>query len=207
MVSKDMTRCRSCAVELTKDNWYESHKKKGNHLCKSCWGDYCKRYFAKTPRPIEADDACIKCNHKLTEENWLMGNRRRHMGICALCYNKRANSYYRTNRSVRLPYIREYNKIHRHKLKIATLLRYSGTDPPRCADPFGIHKEPFTILDALTIDHINNDGAKDRSQLHGGKRGGVRFYEILKKNGYPAGYQVLCANCNLIKEMKYQRRI
>ena len=45
----------------------------------------------------------------------------------------------------------------------------------------------------LTIDHINNDGYAQRreSKAHGGM-----IYSWLRRQGYPAGYRVLCANCN-----------
>ena len=32
--------------------------------------------------------------------------------------------------------------------------------------------------------------------------GGVSFYRKLQKQGYPNGFQVLCANCNLRKALK-----
>jgi hypothetical protein len=46
---------------------------------------------------------------------------------------------------------------------------------------------------ALTIDHINNNGAAHRAEL---KRQGVdKFYHWLKRSGWPKGFQVLCMNC------------
>jgi hypothetical protein len=44
----------------------------------------------------------------------------------------------------------------------------------------------------LSIDHINNDGNKLR-KTHGH---GADFYRWLKANNYPAGFQILCMNCN-----------
>jgi hypothetical protein len=44
----------------------------------------------------------------------------------------------------------------------------------------------------LAIDHINNDGAKQRALMVKGK-----FYAWLKRNGFPSGYRVLCHKCNL----------
>lgn len=49
----------------------------------------------------------------------------------------------------------------------------------------------------LTIDHINNDGNRHRSQR---KATGYGIYRWLKKEGYPQGqFQVLCWNCNCSK--------
>lgn len=47
----------------------------------------------------------------------------------------------------------------------------------------------------LNLDHINNDGNKFRKES-GFLHHGSKFYKWLKDHGYPAGYQVLCSNCN-----------
>jgi len=48
------------------------------------------------------------------------------------------------------------------------------------------------IKDFLVIDHINGGGVKHRKLL----KGGSAIYKWLKDNNYPAGYRVLCHNCN-----------
>ena len=55
-----------------------------------------------------------------------------------------------------------------------------------------------TELAFLQIAHINNDGAKERKQA---KEQGLaaNIYSRLRKQGYPAGFQVLCANCNMAR--------
>lgn len=54
-------------------------------------------------------------------------------------------------------------------------------------------------IDVLTIDHINNDGHKHRELV------GVKMYRWLVQNNFPEGFQVLCANCNLKKEIVRKR--
>jgi hypothetical protein len=50
----------------------------------------------------------------------------------------------------------------------------------------------------LSIDHINNDGGKERkSGLYNSS--GTAFYLWLRKNAFPPGYQVLCMNCQVGK--------
>lgn len=49
----------------------------------------------------------------------------------------------------------------------------------------------------LTLDHINNDGGKER-RAHGR---GIYTYGNLRKRGYPPGLQVLCMNCNFGKSI------
>ena len=49
-----------------------------------------------------------------------------------------------------------------------------------------------TIIEFLTIDHINGGGTKHRKEVVGG-----RLYDWLIKNNFPEGYQILCMNCNM----------
>lgn len=50
----------------------------------------------------------------------------------------------------------------------------------------------------LTIDHINNDGAKHRKEI-----GSSNLYRWLRDNKYPEGFQVLCMNCQWGKRNCY----
>lgn len=45
----------------------------------------------------------------------------------------------------------------------------------------------------LQIDHLNNDGAAHRKEIK------IQLASWLKQQGYPDGFQVLCANCNFAK--------
>jgi hypothetical protein len=49
----------------------------------------------------------------------------------------------------------------------------------------------------LSIDHVHNDGAKERKS--GLYTNGTGFYTWLRKNKFPPGYQVLCMNCQIGK--------
>jgi len=52
------------------------------------------------------------------------------------------------------------------------------------------------MIEFLTIDHINNDGAKHRARV--GKGRGI--YKDIKCQGFPEGkYRVLCFNCNIAR--------
>jgi len=52
----------------------------------------------------------------------------------------------------------------------------------------------------LQIDHINNDGAEHRKSI-----GRLTPVWWIIKNNYPEGFQILCANCNVLKE--HDRRV
>ena len=54
-----------------------------------------------------------------------------------------------------------------------------------------------SILEFLSIDHINNDG-----KFHRDEQGtGVKFYRWIIKNNYPMDLQILCFNCNFAKQI------
>jgi hypothetical protein len=60
--------------------------------------------------------------------------------------------------------------------------------------------------DVLTIDHINNDGSKERSRTGKVRLGGSTLYRKLRKLGFPRDrYQLLCCNCNWRKHLRLIR--
>ena len=83
---------------------------------------------------------------------------------------------------------KEIHKKWRRKLKRETMNAY-GKICQCCGE-----KE----IKFLAIDHINENGAMERKQL-GANGGGCNFYALLKKRGFPKGYQTLCHNCNFAK--------
>ncbi|HEC64216.1 MAG TPA: hypothetical protein ENI23_02860 [bacterium] len=51
-----------------------------------------------------------------------------------------------------------------------------------------------TVLVFLTVDHINNDGAKHRKEIGDGHV----IYRWIKRNNFPIDmFQILCYNCNV----------
>lgn len=79
---------------------------------------------------------------------------------------------------------------------------------PRCAK-CGYDENPL----ALVLDHIEDDGAAHREEIlkqagyKDTRRGGGSWqtYADLIRHGFPPTVQVLCANCNTIKQrLKYQ---
>jgi hypothetical protein len=110
--------------------------------------------------------------------------------------------YYKTHRAERLAQRKEYYKTHRAEI-LAQAKEYSNAHRLAVLRHYSNGKIEcavcgFSDKRALQIDHINNDGNMDR-RLHGS---GLQFYMWLERNHYPAGYQVLCANCNAIKAAK-----
>lgn len=91
----------------------------------------------------------------------------RNKRYCTQCANKSA----------------ERHKIWRRQLYDEVLSHYG--DCCACC------REPNKAF--LTLDHINNDGAKHRRKLK--MKGGYSFYRWVKRNAFPSMFQVLCWNC------------
>jgi len=75
-------------------------------------------------------------------------------------------------------------RINQRKL---VLEHYGGT-PPSCSCC------GESIIEFLTVDHIDNDGAahrRDNKIASGGQT-----YSWIIKNNFPPGFQILCMNCN-----------
>jgi hypothetical protein len=52
----------------------------------------------------------------------------------------------------------------------------------------------------LGVDHVNNDGFKDKNKS-GKKLTGLSLYRKIIKEGFGPRYQILCSNCNQGKRM------
>lgn len=123
---------------------------------------------------------------------------------CKECENERNRLYYwktLDKQHIRSKNYRKNNKEElrkkfkkwRKELVIETISHYSnGIIKCVCCGESNIF--------FLTLDHINNNGAKQRRKLK--LTGGWRFYYWLKLRNFPdnLGLQVLCANCQLGKE-------
>lgn len=149
---------------------------------------------------------CSKCLRKFpaTNENFYVakGNRDGLHGKCKSCWSKSNKEYFERN-----PEVYERNKqkatnsywkdpeTHKEKgrernrlLRLDALNAYSNRDPKCacCAE---------AALDFLVIDHIDGGGNNHRREIGCGS--GSHTYLWLKKNNYPAGFRVLCHNCNM----------
>ena len=100
--------------------------------------------------------------------------------------NAKSRKYYRENKERLKIQKREYQQ----GLRLQVLIHYGG-DPPKCSCC------GESIVEFLTLDHINNDGAEHRKRI--GKWSGHAYYIWIIKNNFPPLFQVLCYNCNCAK--------
>lgn len=86
----------------------------------------------------------------------------------------------------------KYCRKYRDKLTLKVLTHYGG----KC------YCCGETNILFLTIDHINNNGAKERRSISGINVGtnNLSVYRLIVKNNYPDTYRVACYNCNCGRE-------
>lgn len=166
---EDRTTCETCGNKLSKamSKWQKKAKKERQGKGLCSCG---------RPAP-QGKKTCEECNEK--NKAWYY--RRKELGLCSYCGNDIKDGTTRCNECSR--------KLSEQKqeLKREVMEAYGG---PTCAC-CGETTETF-----LTIDHINNDGAKHRRII-----GRTSVNKWLKNNGFPTGYQVLCFNCNMGKHL------
>lgn len=161
--------CKECGKEFLPTHGVTS-------LCKTCNYEYHKNYSER--RKKKCAEYARNYRKRLGDAYREKSQRRYHQRIAEMSSEEEAQ--FRKN---------EAEKTRRlvTALKDAAYSAYGGYKCSCCGEI-----EPMF----LTLDHINNDGNKQREK-HG--KTPERLYRWLKKNSYPDGFQVLCMNCNLGK--------
>lgn len=154
----------------------KSNLRKKNHT------GYCRTCYHKFLRPRGENNPCWKGGRAQSQARWNSKESSKEL----------KRKYYKDNRQ----HILIRNIKHNANFKLEVLTHYS-TNPPCCA------KCGITDIDVLTIDHISGGGSAHKKILGGSL--GRKLYLWLKYNGFPAGYQVLCFNCNFKKSLMEKR--
>ena len=135
---------------------------------KTCYR--CKR--TDPPEGFYANGYCKPCGAAYYAE-WRSKNREKSLA------NHRA--HYARHADAKRAAARDYGR----RLKLAAIAAYGD----RCACCSESRHE------FLAIDHIGGGGNKHRKEI--GVSPGHGFYRWLKRQKYPAGFRVLCHNCNV----------
>ena len=114
--------------------------------------------------------------------------------------------YYQLNRERLCAISREYNKSHKTQISVINKKKHDALKL-ECINVYSNGKnvcaccgESHVVF--LALDHVNNDGNKQRKEWFGkNSRSGRGTYERLKAGGWPNKdhYQILCWNCNWAK--------
>lgn len=117
-----------------------------------------------------------------------LAQRREHYAKNSVALNDRRRKYREENRDK----IRGYNQREGVRLKKQAVVAYGNGACERC------NEDDIRIL---TLDHINQDGAKRRRE---GERWGGGLYRKLRQKDWPSGFRVLCFNCNRLAYLAYK---
>lgn len=126
--------------------------------------------------PVPGSKLCVECQRKTKERYY----RRKALGKCAYCESIALPDLTRCEKC------QEKHRVDWKELRLEVFQAYGGPVCKCCGE---------TIERFLTIDHENNDG-KDHRKLVG-----RTVMKDLKKRGFPPGFQILCFNCNLGRQL------
>lgn len=166
--------CKACDKELPIEAFYWTvpgiYRR---YKCKTCYSaEQAVKVKARYHAAPEAKRAEVRAHRRRLREAGLPEQRRvKANGLM------RPDDYYAAKRVSSNALIAD--------LRDETFAAYGGACCACCGE---------SQIQFLSLDHINGNGNKHRKET--GNAGGHRFYRVLKKQGFPPGYQVLCMNCN-----------
>jgi hypothetical protein len=166
--------CTGCKKQLSNEFFHKSNKRK-NPRCKECFNAQVAARYAR----LRSSGLCFDCNNPSATP------------VCSTCKKIRNQVYWDRYRERQLV----YGKERRKKLKLSAFNAYGGAECKCCGE---------RTVEFLSIDHIDGNGSEHRRKIASGENGSpksqaVKFYEWLRANSYPPGFQVLCMNCNFAK--------
>jgi len=191
--------CNSKTTYVEKSGYAKWYNGPNGIICKRCWN----RQREKVMLPGQ----CVSCGVGYTHHGWTktekgticnkcQKNLYRKIprgGLCKICKITKSTSW-RNHKEYGRICKKCYSRIEIKEIKIETLSHYSQ-GKLECAI-CGYDKN----INGLELDHIEGKGSKDRKKI--GSDGGWGFMKKLKKQGFPSGFQVLCATCNKIKQIE-----
>ena len=156
-----------------------------------------ERYYRKNKKKILARDKEYRTkNRERTNKQ-----KREHYAKNRVRIGREKREEYKANTEKYLVQAKKSRTKHRTKILLKKKKEYEGyrldvltyysKGTPKCKN-CGITGMPF-----LQIDHIYGRKAMGQTRTDGG----VRLYRELHKK-HPEGYQVLCSNCNMMKEIR-----
>jgi hypothetical protein len=114
-------------------------------------------------------------------------------GECKTCARLRQKEYVSKNYTLVRERDNKSLRKKRTRIKEAVFAAYGGYKCNCCGE---------TEQNFLSIDHVFNNGAEHRRSITGKRHSaGYHTYIWLVKNNFPAGFQVLCMNCQHGKRM------
>lgn len=159
-------QCAQCREKSKLKQRRISHRNRSKGLCR-CGAN-----------PVHGRISCQACN----ASSKIKSEKRKQRGVCKTCA------------SPSLPGL-TYCEVHQRRMR-ERMKKQSAEYRSLVFDHYGRKCECCgeTIIEFLTIDHVDGGGTKHRKTLGG--KSGTWFYRWLVKQGFPKGYRTLCYNCN-----------
>lgn len=174
-------------MSKTEYNRRLARKLKEEGRCPHCGGDRDDQFIT-----------CSKCRKKGKVSSKRLQKEREEQGLCRLCGDPLVDVGYKTcvkcnkksyDQQTNSENIQKSKKAYYQNIKDAAFNAYGGYACVCCGE-----NEPLFMC----IDHVEGGGEQHRQNEVGRGR---NIYSWLKKNDYPAGFQVLCQNCNIGKHL------
>jgi hypothetical protein len=139
---------------------------------------------------------CIPCVTKLRMREKERRNKCKELNICLNCNGHCDTGKLRCQACTLIN--NKNGRDHQRLIKNTVLTHYGKNGKCKCCwDDCEVED-----LDMLTLDHVDNDGAKHRREYtKTGRGGGAQLYNKLIRKGFPSGFQTLCCNHNLKKHL------
>lgn len=188
VTDEQLKHCKICGSDLSNSTQYGSDRNARSRVCKQC------RRKQSINNALKKDFNCRKCGVGLDEYNcWpsvltaVNPNK-----ICRSCDADYRYEQYNS------PNSRFKQRLKKRQMEIKLdVIRHYSIGIMKC---IGLNGNPCSSncsdIRCLSIDHINGGGCKHRREL--GKKS-IHFYRWLIRNNFPAGFTVLCMNCQFIK--------
>lgn len=161
--------CDRCSRRTTRQVLRRYHRNVATGCCGECG------------QPAGKRSRCRNCLEQQQIRAYRHYDKAKAQGTCHLCGRP-------TEGLIRCPtcdqQAKDRQKVYRQALRDEVFAAYGG---PTCVG-CGFDADP----DLLQMDHVGGGGNAHRREIGNG-----RLYIWLKKNGFPAGFRVLCAMCNL----------
>lgn len=181
-------------LDYNKARYYE---RKAQGLCPCCSNPvsspefiFCNEHLALIKQKHK--DSCKQRRLALIAKN-LCGQCGKHIiaikrskTLCSICLDEAKLKWRETKDTLKYRDVRaSYARTHRDRVRLEVFEAYGGATCKCCGED---------EIRFLEMDHINNDGNIHRRSMKSGY-----IYYWLKRNKFPTGFQILCANCNMGK--------
>ena len=183
---KDRWWLCQCECGKRKDVRQSLLKRGATRSCGCLQSSEAARRNRKWPLAANGEKFCPKCEATLCVSKFsACGKNKDKLGTyCKQCAQGKQNDCRDRRKSQGMP---SYSVVETRKLRIEVFSHYCKSDAPFCQCCGD------TTNEFLTIDHIEGGGNKHRKEIN---RRGSSIYRWLRQNRYPAGFRVLCMNCN-----------